>query len=652
MTAGNDIGWRLARLRAMGPSELAHRVAWEITKARWRTRTQWSNPPMIGMEARPAQPVPMSPREAVSGLLCAAEQVLRGEHLFLGQRLPPGPTNWHRDPVSGVVAPRGFGPDINYRDAAIAGEVRTLWEVNRLQHIELLAAAFCVSQDARYADAVEEGLSSWLKANHFPLGINWCSSLEVALRLIALVNIERLLAGSSTHERFFGQGGSAWASIHCHQVFAASHWAQGSSANNHLIGEAAGLLVASATWPYWRESPQWFATARRILEEEAVKQTFSDGLNREQAFGYHVFVAELLVAAGVAAERPGWPLSQRFKRTVRSMVEAIPALTDVGGNLPRWGDSDDARAYRLGPDTERIASLYHVARGWLDADVPDCGCAGLAEATLLAPELTFGTSSRTRQSTQLPGSFPDAGIHVLSSNHGLRDEVFVLFDTGPLGYLSIAAHGHADSLAFTLSAGGVPVVVDPGTYRYACDNGIRENMRSTLAHNTVTVDRLSQSHPAGPFLWTRPVGTQTVSHNLVNGQGEVVAEHFGYCRLPGSPVHRRRMSLCGRVLEIDDDIIGADSHRVDWRLHVHPRCDIALDGARASVFFGGGRVELRLDSQLQWHVLEPPELDGLYSPAYNAIVHGQALEGFSDSAELPLRIQCRLEIIWSPSGET
>ena len=36
------------------------------------------------------------------------------------------------------------------------------------------------------------------------------------------------------------------------------------------------------------------------------------------------------------------------------------------------------------------------------------------------------------------------------------------FDHGPVGYLSIAAHGHADTLAVWLSVGSQPIFVDAG----------------------------------------------------------------------------------------------------------------------------------------------------------------------------------------------
>ena len=50
-------------------------------------------------------------------------------------------------------------------------------------------------------------------------------------------------------------------------------------------------------------------------------------------------------------------------------------------------------------------------------------------------------------------AFPHAGYYLLGDRYETRDEVRMIVDAGPLGYLSIAAHGHADALSFVLSVG-------------------------------------------------------------------------------------------------------------------------------------------------------------------------------------------------------
>ena len=89
----------------------------------------------------------------------------------------------------------------------------------------------------------------------------------------------------------------------------------------------------------------------------------------------------------------------------------------------------------------------------------------------------------------------------------------------PLGYLSIAAHGHADALSFTLSVGGNEILIDPGTFAYHTQKRWREYFRGTSAHNTLRVDGADQSVPGGNFLWTQHSQTRVLSFRYKLGQG-------------------------------------------------------------------------------------------------------------------------------------
>ena len=79
-------------------------------------------------------------------------------------------------------------------------------------------------------------------------------------------------------------------------AFISRHFSRYSSANNHLIGEAAGLFVASTTWPFWsKATEQWRDTGLAILVDEALKQSHPDGAGREQAIAYQQFVLDFLM---------------------------------------------------------------------------------------------------------------------------------------------------------------------------------------------------------------------------------------------------------------------------------------------------------------------------------------------------------------------
>jgi hypothetical protein len=141
-------------------------------------------------------------------------------------------------------------------------------------------------------------------------------------------------------------------------------------------------------------------------------------------------------------------------------------------------------------------------------------------------------------------------------------------DVGPLGYLSIAAHGHADALAVTVAHDGRELIGDPGTASYFAHPEWRIAHRSTRAHATVAVDDRDQSDMGGAFLWTRHAATRVVHADP--DAGLVHAHHDGYTVLDAPVVHHRWLLARPdeRTVLVVDLIEGTGRHRirVSWPL--------------------------------------------------------------------------------------
>ena len=126
-----------------------------------------------------------------------------------------------------------------------------------------------------------------------------------------------------------------------------------------------------------------------------------------------------------------------------------------------------------------------------------------------------------------PSRFADAGMTLLRTSGDDGPEIWCRCDGGPHGYLSIAAHAHADALSVELRYGGVDILADPGTYCYHGEPAWRSYFRSTLAHNTIELGGQDQSGD-GPFLWLRHANGREIE---VADDGETAswtAEHDGY----------------------------------------------------------------------------------------------------------------------------
>ena len=110
-------------------------------------------------------------------------------------------------------------------------------------------------------------------------------------------------------------------------------------------------------------------------------------------------------------------------------------------------------------------------------------------------------------------------------------------DVGPLGYLAIAAHGHADALAITLAHDGRELVVDPGTGSYYSHP---DSAHRAPGHPDARHGERGRGGPVGDGRRVPVVAPGRVTVRRVDlAAGEVCAEHDGYTAA-GPPVTHRR----------------------------------------------------------------------------------------------------------------
>ena len=121
-------------------------------------------------------------------------------------------------------------------------------------------------------------------------------------------------------------------------------------------------------------------------------------------------------------------------------------------------------------------------------------------------------------------------------------------DAGDLGYLGIAAHGHADALSFCLAIDGIWWLVDPGTYVYHDTGKWRKYFRGSTAHNTVVIDDTDQSTFSGPFIWTHKAHASLLSIREQGQEQIAIGKHDGYQHL--GIIHQRTISIHSGTNEI------------------------------------------------------------------------------------------------------
>jgi hypothetical protein len=584
---GDRIRWYVNRLSCMSRAEIGHRVHRAVANQaeRWQLAGSVSVP-RPDLARTPLHWVQVAARVDTARYMAAADRIAAGRFdLFALRDVELGsPPRWNRDPSSGIEAPLTFGKSLDYRDPGRVGDIKYLWELNRHLHLVTLAQAYALSGEARYFAALRTHLESWIASCPFRRGPNWSSALEAAIRLINWSVAWQLLGGA--HSPLFADtGGSrfrqSWLeSVYRHAEFIRGHFSFHSSANNHLVGEAAGLFVAAVTWPHWPIAGEWRTEAKAILEREALLQNAPDGVNREQAVSYQQFVLDLLLQALLAgrANREEFPAS--FASRIEAMIEYLASIMDAGGNVPMIGDSDDALVVSLDPASPGSPYRSHLAAGALLFGRGDfkAKAGALDDKTrwLFGEGADAAFRALAADSTRLPArrTFPDGGYYILGCDFETGDEIRLVADAGPLGYLAIAAHGHADALAFTLSVGGEEFLIDPGTYAYHTHRTWREYFRGTSAHNTLRVDGKDQSQPGGNFMWLRKANAHCDLWASSDDEDVFEGTHDGYARLPDPVTHRRRITLDKRRRKVivEDTLRMAGTHDVELYFHCSAQC--------------------------------------------------------------------------------
>lgn len=510
-----------------------------------------------------------------------AEPFLRREFEMLGQRFnfDKGPVDWHASPTG---TPRWPKQHVDRIRAWLWSPYRgkdwlQVWELNRHQFFVFLARAHLLSGDRQYADEFSGMARHWISENPQALGMNWFSPMEICVRLISW----------SMAFYFFRDGGvlsrefklEFLKSLHQQTRYVRKHltlyWVV---QNNWLISQAAGLVVVGSLFPEFNESADWVETGMSLLNREVVAQTSLDGVNREQAVGYHHYVVDLLIIVQALGNKNLAPYSPSLARVVEKMLEYVLYSMDPQGRLTPVGDTDEGWGFRITGRSDYWDLRHWLALGavWFNRSdfkyfVQDFS----EEAFWLAGALGAQRydSLKAAPPAETSHAFHDGGHYFLRDDWtGSSDFLMVRSGEFGLGGEGYSAHAHCDLLSLVLWIGGHQLLIDGGTYSY--DGELRDYFRTDGAHTTITIADRSQADPKRDFSWSNvPEGRCTYfDGNRVDVQ---VPDLHG-ATVSRSIAHPRR-----GVWHVEDVVSARDPVAVTWTFNFAP--DLRLDTSQRTV---------------------------------------------------------------------
>jgi uncharacterized heparinase superfamily protein len=552
-----------------------------------------------------------------------------------------GPTiDWHCDFTSGHrYDPSGHSVDL--RPAAYPGgpDIKVPWELSRCQHLVWLGQAYWFTNEETYAREFVAQVTDWIAANPPRFGVNWASTMDVAIRAVNWLWAYHFLRPSpaltdaflvSFHKSLLAHGRHIIANL--------ERW--GPLTTNHYLADLAGLAYLGLLCPHFREAPTWRDFGLRELWREMGRQVYPDGVDFEASIAYHRLAVELFLSPIVLCQLQGVPVPDEVMRRLEKMLEFVMHYTRPDGTVPLIGDSDNGRLARLRawdePEREWVDHRYLLAIAAVLFRRVDFGLAAGAhwhEAFWMWGERALRFKEELDRASWPPPrprsrAFADGGLYFM------RDaDAYVAVDAGPSGQIGHGGHAHNDTLSFEFHALGQSWVVDPGSYVYTADYGARHRYRSSSYHNIVVIDDQEINRIDERLLFRLSNDARPAVHawDISEERDVLVAGHDGYRRLTPPASCRRAWWLDKqeRGLLVCDEVEAEGLHRFAAHLHLMPSA-VALDGHLAWVAPPAGEARLAVcvvaapaSSRLSSHPSSISRSYGRHTPAPVLRVSGE-----------------------------
>jgi hypothetical protein len=507
-----------------------------------------------------------------------AEAILNHQIAVFGRACDLGrPIDWHRDPHSGLRWPLG-----HYTRVPLilghGGDVRVVWELNRLGHLATLGRAYALTGDERYTEEFLLQLASWQEANPPRFGPNWLNAMEAAIRAVNIIAALEMFAGSQQLtdaairlllKMLISHGGFIRANLEfTHRL-----------SSNHFLSDLIGLFAIGMTMPELKQSSEWvsFSTEHLLIEME--RQVLADGVDYEGSIAYHRFVLEIFALFFSINREAGVEIPRHYWEYLSAMFDFTRHYLKPDGTAPRIGDSDDGRliAFKSRPPDDHsylmsiAAVLLKGEKFKLSSDIDE--------------EAIWWFGSTAREYIEgLPGNeqpeskaFPESQIIIQR-----HEQLYAIIDCGDHGARGRGSHAHSDALSIEVFAFGRTFLRDPGTFVYTGSARWRNLFRSTAYHNTVRIDGedISQINPTQLFLLGPNVRPRVISWESNDERDVLDAEHHGYQRLASPVTHRRVVTFDKRegYWIIEDGFTGEGRHRFEFFFNFDAGLEVIIDG--------------------------------------------------------------------------
>ncbi len=506
------------------------------------------------------------------------------------------PIDWHLDFKSGYRwSEDNWYLDIPHGHK-LGVDIKVPWELARMQHLPHLVWAYTLAADGEpgsqppevYVREFRNQVLDFIATNPPRFGVNWKSPMDVGIRVVNwLVTYDLFRAYGARFDNEFETEFFCSIYQHGHHLINNLEW-NNEIRGNHYLSNVVSLLFVASYLPCTPETDVWLAFSIQELIKEVEFQFTQDGANFEASTSYHRLSTEMVIYAtalilGLPKEKqvalrnydfrllkilpklkaapvplyalPGsehlTPFPPWYLERLEKMAEFTLHITKPSGKVIQIGDNDSGRLLKLqpllesksdcsSPDENHLDHRHLVAamnslfgredftafagQGWLETEI----VRSLAGNTYLPSYLSRTKGGKEHNESKLY-AYPDFGLYVYRSVN-----TYLAVRCGSIGQNGNGGHAHNDNLSFELNVGGKDFIVDGGSYLYTAVPKIRNEFRSTRAHNTLSIHGFEQNRWKegldGLFFMKNDVTPRVIKYNEECFEGEYSSNGIAHGR--------------------------------------------------------------------------------------------------------------------------
>lgn len=457
-----------------------------------------------------------------------------------------------------------------------AVDVKVAWEFGRLQHLPVLAYASVLSDDPIYLATLKNHILSFIAFNPPGYGIQWKSSMDVAIRAINLIIIFTALKKYNLETDIeFDKLIISSILKHSEYIYTHLEW-NGGLRGNHYIFNLAGIIIAEIFLSSDFRKSARFNFALQQYRNEILYQFNRDGGNFEASIPYHFFTSEIIFLTEKILMSQNIDLANSDVLIERLEKIKQFTLANVDGNnrICQIGDNDSGYVVKLKP---------------VDIFMEDS----------LNRKYVLRYLTSKNLSTQNIHNFKDTGIFIRKFN-----DLFFSLRCGNTGQKGKGGHAHNDTLSITLRYKSFDFFVDPGTYCYLPYPNERNKFRSTRYHNTLSIAGKEQNiifdSTKEDLFWL----IDRAKAKVINLSDDLIqAVHYGF----GTRTEREIIFNKNKIIVTDKCYIDEEKQ---INFHLHP--DIIINETSTGIELMHSSASIKLNPGNNRHIIESYD----YSPAY------------------------------------